>query len=285
MRGGQLTIRALELGAFDFIPKPDAGSAQENLIQLRECVAPVLRAFRRKFEVQSLLASKDAKSPAIPKAATLPQGLPPQSPLTPATFSQKRTGSPIVLIGVSTGGPNALAKVLPELPANLGAPVFIVQHMPPLFTQALAERLNGSCAIRVKEGENGEIAVNNSAYIAPGGKQMRLAPGPNGEIVIQLTDDPPECDCRPAADYLFRSAALKFPGRSIAAVLTGMGKDGTQGLRLLKRHACFSIAQDEASCVVFGMPREAILAGVVDVVVPLEKVAASIVRSIAGVQA
>jgi len=109
-----------------------------------------------------------------------------------------------------------------------------------------------------------------------------LALGPRGEIVVRLTDDPAENGCRPAADYLFRSAALQFPGRSIAAVLTGMGNDGTAGLRLLKRSGCFSIAQDEASCVVFGMPKEAIAAGVVDTIAPLHLIADTILRSIRG---
>ena len=110
---------------------------------------------------------------------------------------------------------------------------------------------------------------------------MKLAPGQNGEITIQLTDDPPENNCRPSVDYLFRSVALHFPGRAIAAILTGMGNDGTQGLRLLKRSGCCSIAQDEASCVVFGMPREAILAGVVDTVVPLNRIADTLLRYLA----
>jgi two-component system chemotaxis response regulator CheB len=157
--------------------------------------------------------------------------------------------------------------------------------MPPLFTQALAERLQSKSTIRVKEAEDAEIAVASCAYIAPGGRQMKLAPGPHGEIIIRLTDDPAENNCRPSVDYLFRSAAIHFPGRAVAAVLTGMGNDGTDGLRMLKRSGCSSIAQDEASCVVFGMPREAVLAGVVDAVVPLNRIADTLVRSIAEVVA
>jgi two-component system, chemotaxis family, protein-glutamate methylesterase/glutaminase len=114
---------------------------------------------------------------------------------------------------------------------------------------------------------------------------MKLSPGPLGEIVVRITDDPPENNCRPAVDCLFRSAALHFPGRSIAAILTGMGNDGTAGLRLLKRGGCFAIAQDEASCVVYGMPREAVLAGVIDSIEPLDTIAASIVRKVREVAA
>jgi two-component system chemotaxis response regulator CheB len=114
---------------------------------------------------------------------------------------------------------------------------------------------------------------------------MRLSPGPKGEIVIRVTDDPAENNCRPSVDYLFRSAALHFPGRSVAAILTGMGNDGTEGMRMLKRGGSTTIAQDEASCVVFGMPREAILAGVVDTVAPLSRIADTIVRAVAELRA
>jgi two-component system chemotaxis response regulator CheB len=191
-----------------------------------------------------------------------------------------RASQPIVLIGVSTGGPAALGSVLPALPADLEAPVFIVQHMPPLFTAPLADSLAGKCAIRVKEAADGETAHRGCAYIAPGGRQMKLARGPAGEVVVRITDDPPENNCRPAVDCLFRSAALHFPGRSVAAILTGMGNDGTEGLRSLKRGGCLAIAQDEASSVVFGMPREAIQAGVVDIVAPLSGIAAAIMRGV-----
>jgi two-component system chemotaxis response regulator CheB len=190
-----------------------------------------------------------------------------------------------VLIGVSTGGPGALTKLIPSPPADLGAPLFIVQHMPAMFTQALADSLNKKSAIRVKEAQDGETAQANCAYVAPGGRHMKLAAGAKGEIVVRIADDPPENGCRPAVDYLFRSAALHFPGRAVDAILTGMGNDGTDGLRMLKRGGCFSIAQDEASCVVFGMPKEAIQAGVVDAVVPLEMIGAAIVRSVREVRA
>jgi two-component system, chemotaxis family, protein-glutamate methylesterase/glutaminase len=116
--------------------------------------------------------------------------------------------------------------------------------------------------------------------VAPGGRQMKLTASPQGAVILRITDDPAENGCRPAVDYLFRSAALQFPGRSVAAILTGMGNDGTEGLRMLKRGGCFAIAQDEASCVVYGMPKEAIQAGVIDTVAPLDTVAGIISRSV-----
>ena len=187
----------------------------------------------------------------------------------------------MILIGVSTGGPNALAQVLPAMPADIGVPVFIVQHMPPLFTQSLADSLSTKCKIKVKEAADQERAEPNTAYIAPGGKQMRLFPDAD-RIRIEITDDPPENNCKPAVDYLFRSVANHFPGRAMAVILTGMGSDGTIGLRLLKRNGCMTIAQDEASCVVFGMPKAAIDAGVIDCVLPLNAVTPEIVRVTKG---
>jgi two-component system chemotaxis response regulator CheB len=280
VRGGKMTLRALEAGAFDFITKPEGGSPEENVIRLRDSLRPMIVTLERQREIHSILNGGGTK--LSPSATLIPCASPPR----PAGIrAPGRSGSPIVLIGVSTGGPTALAELVPALPSKLGAPVFIVQHMPPHFTAALAERLQTRSAILIKEAEEGEIAHADCIYLAPGGRHMKLSPGQRGEIVIGITDDPPENACRPSVDYLFRSVALHFPGRSIAAILTGMGNDGTEGMRMLKRGGSLTIAQDEASCVVFGMPREAILAGVVDTVVPLGKIAGTIMRAIAEVRA
>jgi len=281
VKGGELTIRALESGAFDFVTKPEGGSQEENLAQIRNSLRPMIQALERRREIRSIL---NAKAPVPGSTPILPQAVRSgPSTVTPVGRARSRTGTPIVLIGVSTGGPTALAKVVPALPPRIGAPVFIVQHMPPLFTGALAQRLDSLSRLPVKEAQNGEIAQTNCVYLAPGGRQMKLNPGPHGEIVVCINDDPPENACRPSVDYLFRSVALHFPGRSIAAILTGMGNDGAEGVRMLKRSGSFNIAQDEASCVVFGMPKEAILAGVIDTVVPLDRIADTIVRAIAQV--
>ena len=154
--------------------------------------------------------------------------------------------------------------------------------MPPLFTASLAESLSGKCALRVREASHGETVEPNVIYIAPGGRQMRIATGPDRAKQVQITDDPPEKNCRPAVDYLFRSVANNFPGRAVAAILTGMGSDGAIGLRLLKRHGCFVVAQDEASCVVYGMPKAAVDAGVVDQVLTLDAIAGRLVSAVRG---
>ncbi len=282
LAGGRLTMKALEKGALDFITKPDTPNAEESRAAILKELAPRVRALAHRREIRNILKDRPQAPP--------PQPLPPVRP--PADLRQVSktmtrvaagTKPDMVLIGVSTGGPNALAQVLPALPGTLGVPVLVVQHMPPVFTQSLAESLSAKCAFRVREASHGERLEPNTVYIAPGGRQMRLAAAPGGAKVIEVTDDPPENNCKPAVDYLFRSAANRFPGRSMAVILTGMGSDGTLGLRLLKRHGCYVVAQDEASCVVFGMPKAAIDAGVVDVVVPLEAVAGRIIASVRGV--
>jgi len=286
-RGGDLTVRALEKGAFDFITKPDTAGPEESREAIRRELAPRLRALSHRLAVRTILQQTPAR--VAPPATTAPlpgEQKPPRAQLDGIADRMGRLVAPakpeLVLIGVSTGGPNALAKLLPQLPRDLGAPLLIVQHMPPVFTQSLAESLAAKSAIRVLEAAPGAALTPNTAYIAPGGRQMRLAVSPDGTRSLQITDDPPENNCRPSVDYLFRSVAAHLPGRAMAVILTGMGSDGALGLRLLKRHGCHVIAQDEASCVVYGMPKAAVDAGVVDAVLPLEAIAPRITSIIRG---
>jgi two-component system chemotaxis response regulator CheB len=274
-RGGQMTVRALELGAFDFLTKPSGTGSGDNVAELRTQLIPTIQAFRRHREIRSILKPRGG-SPATPAGQPCIGAPPRRDP--PAL----RTGRPIVLIGVSTGGPVALSRVLPHLPKDLGAPILIVQHMPALFTASLAASLAAKCTIGVREAKDGEPAEPGCAYIAPGGFQMKVEAGQNREVILRVTDDAPENNCRPAVDTLFRSAALQFPGRAVAAILTGMGTDGTAGLRQLKRGGCYAIAQDEMTSVVFGMPKEAIATGLVDSVEPLDRIASAIIRAVRG---
>lgn len=292
--GGQLTMQALARGAFDFITKPTAIDPTRSREQLRADLAPKLAGLELRLGVRRILSGKTGVAPARPAASApgSPRATGGPQVLPRATVGVDRgaaalrgvvVGKPeLVLIGVSTGGPNALTALLPALSGQLGVPILIVQHMPPLFTQALAESLAARCAIRVREAVHKEPVEPNVAYIAPGGRQMRLVPGPGGRKLIDITDDPPEHNCRPAVDYLFRSVAHHFPGRATAVILTGMGSDGALGARLLKRHGAFIIAQDEASCVVYGMPKAAVDAGVVDAVLPLESIAARLTTVVRG---
>jgi two-component system chemotaxis response regulator CheB len=286
-RGGDLTMRALEKGAFDFITKPDAANPEQGRAALLRELGPRVRAVAHRLEIRSILRGSSPPSrPDLPAPMIAPEPAPAESSLDGVAARMQRLSNPtkpeMILIGVSTGGPIALAQLLPAIPRDIGVPILIVQHMPPIFTKSLADSLANKCVVGVREAAHGEFPEPNTVYIAPGGRQMRLGAGPENRPMIELTDDPPENNCRPAVDYLFRSAAHRFPGRSMAVILTGMGSDGTLGLRLLKRHGCFVIAQDEASCVVYGMPKAAVDAGVADAVLPLESIASRITTIVKG---
>jgi two-component system chemotaxis response regulator CheB len=284
-RGGELTVKALEKGAFDFIAKPEAADPQQGREVLLAELTPRMRAIAHRLEVRSILqtgslAGRQELSPPPIEAERGATGSLLQS-ISRCTDRMLHAVKPeIVLIGVSTGGPAALHQLLPAIPRELGVPILVVQHMPPIFTRSLADSLRAKCAVQVQEAVDGELLAPDTAYLAPGGRQMGVGVGSDNRAAIALTDDPPENNCRPAVDYLFRSAAHHFPGRAVAVILTGMGSDGTLGLRLLKRQGCFVIAQNEASCVVYGMPKAAVEAGVADIVLPLDEIAGRIVAAV-----
>jgi two-component system, chemotaxis family, protein-glutamate methylesterase/glutaminase len=274
--GAQATSAALQLGAFDFVLKPTLPDMEANARQLRADLTPRIEACRiisrGKLPVGGETRTPAAATGGAPLAARM-AAAPPKLPCP----SLRKTPE-IIGIGVSTGGPVALHKLLPLLtPAT--PPVVLVQHMPPIFTKTLADDLNRRCQIEVVEGRHGMVVQPGRAIIAPGGKQMRIV---RDELrtTIQITDDPPERNCRPAVDYLFRSIAAEYGSRAWGAILTGMGDDGTLGARAMKERGAAILAQDEATCVVYGMPRSVAEAGLVDVVAPLETIASRINESV-----
>jgi len=286
--GGDMTMRALELGAYDFILKPNTTNINESKQHLRALLTPLIKTFQTgRTAIGSM---RDAGRAAIPRKP--PTELRPQTDTAAAASKTKTDGaavplarrkgkSEIVAIGISTGGPNALARMMPMLPGDLGVPIVIVQHMPPVFTKSLAHSLDTKCALTVKEAQDGDFLQANIAYIAPGGKQMKLIASADGtHRQIKITNDPPENSCRPSADYLFRSVADYYVGRTTAVIMTGMGSDGTKGLQILKQRGALIIGQDEATCVVYGMPKVPAELGLTDVVVPLDKIAAEIMKSV-----
>ncbi len=284
--GGELTLRALELGAFDYILKPQqSASRAEGKQLLKDLLFPIIKAFA-KSKYASPLHERGALRRPLPSRRNTVSAVPVPGarPIAPAAatapFDRSRK-SEIVVIGVSTGGPAALAQMLPQLPGNLGVPVLIVQHMPPLFTKSFASSLDRKCALHVKEAAEREVVQPNTVYIAPGGKQMKIIAAADGlQRLIKITDDPPENSCRPSVDYLFRSIGDYYVNRTTAVIMTGMGMDGTKGLEVLKGKGAYVIAQDEASCVVYGMPKTPIETGLADKIVPLRKIADEIIRSV-----
>ncbi len=279
LQGADLTLKALELGAFDFIPKPQGKSLEENKQIIKKSLSSMLKAFARRKEIRGIL--RDGPHPSTTVRTEQKSSSPISIVRRMNAISTKVGKSEIVTIGVSTGGPNALAQMMPMLPPDLGVPVLIVQHMPPIFTRSLANSLNSKCAIEVREAVDGQAILPNTALIAPGGRQMRVAAGADGKSrIIRITDDPPENSCKPSVDYLFRSVAHHYVGRTTAVIMTGMGSDGAESLKLMKKNGATIIAQDEATCVVYGMSKEPIESGMADVVAPLNQIAGEIVRTV-----
>ena len=263
-RGAAATLDALALGADDYVTKAaNGGSLDRSLNTLREELIPKVK----QFFVLPQRASADPRQPA-PASASRP-------------MAQRPVGSraKVLAIGVSTGGPMALGAIIPQVPADFPIPILIVQHMPPLFTRLLAERLQSSTSLKVEEAAEGSLVAAGKVLIAPGDYHMRLR-SIGKEMVISLNQSPPENSCRPAVDVLFRSVSETFGGSAIGAILTGMGQDGLRGVQTLKATGAFVIAQDEASSVVWGMPGSVVAAGLADSVVPLDHVIPEVLRRI-----
>jgi two-component system chemotaxis response regulator CheB len=263
--GAALTNQALKLGAFDFVLKPCGVDINDNRNRLAADLLPKIR----------LLIDQRAPAPARPAFARKVESVVPTE--RTETFPQRPPE--IVAIGISTGGPSALHAMLPRLSADLPVPIVIVQHMPPKFTRSLADDLDRNARVHVKEAANGERLEPGTVYIAPGGLQTKME-AKFGRFKVVVTDDAPEKNCKPSVDYLFRSLADQAPTRTLGVIMTGMGDDGAEGCGLLKRRGGYVLAQDAATCVVYGMPRQVIEAGLVDLIRPLDQIADAIEQAV-----
>ena len=285
--GADLTIKALSRGAQQFIRKPSGAGFQQSVNELKEELAPVIRSVNLSLRPRPVPAAPPVSRPAPrpvapaarPGAATPPRGARPRPGLPVRSSVQDFW---VTAIAVSTGGPQALAEVIPRLPANYPLPIVMVQHMPPMFTDSLARSLDAKSALHVVEARAGMVLKAGTVYIAPGGKHM-VVRKEGGQPRIFLNEDPPEQSVRPAADVLFRSLAHYQCGKGVlAVVLTGMGEDGLAGVRALKLTSCHCLTQTEQSCVVYGMPRAVDLAGLADESADLERIADRMVRLTSG---
>jgi two-component system, chemotaxis family, protein-glutamate methylesterase/glutaminase len=261
-RGAAMTLESLALGADDYVTKAaNAGSLDRSLASLRQELIPRIKQF-------FLLPGEI--SMVRPVAAPKPSAI--------ASSVLRKAGQPRVLaIGVSTGGPTALGAIMPQFPADFPVPILIVQHMPPLFTRFLADRLQTGTDLRVEEATEGALVTAGKVLIAPGDYHMRVRKE-DKDIVIRLDQAPHENSCRPSVDVLFRSVAEVYGGAVVSAVLTGMGQDGLRGAAVLKAGGAYVIAQDEATSVVWGMPGAVAGAGLANCVVPLDTVVPEILR-------
>jgi two-component system chemotaxis response regulator CheB len=262
-RGGIATLEALALGASDYVTKPaNVGSAAQAMENVREQLIPKIKALcgRR------VTVAPQRTAPTVAR---------------PARRSTARVE--LLAIGCSTGGPEALERVLPLLPVGFPVPVVVVQHMPPMFTGLLANRLNNRCALEVAEATDGDVLRPGRVLIAPGGRHLvlrRVA----GRVVVALNDDPPENFCRPAVDPMFRTAADVYGSGVLATVLTGMGSDGRKGAEVIRDRGGSVLAQDAASSVVWGMPGAVVEAGLADQVLPLAGIAPGITAAVGVVR-
>jgi two-component system chemotaxis response regulator CheB len=255
--GADVTIRALEIGAVDFFLKPSLINPTGSLETDAELIQKIKQASKIDVakvtsRLQRIVADLQRSKTKLPANKSSGQG----------------KLNRVVIIGSSTGGPRALYEVVPNLPADLPAAVLIVQHMPPKFTKSIAERLDEISQIHVKEAELGDRVSLGQALIAPGGFHMVMKP--NGQI--SLNQDKPRCGLRPAVDVTMESASKAYGSRCLGVILTGMGSDGTEGAAMIKAGGGMILAEDESTCVVYGMPRSVAEAGLVDKVVPLNRI-------------
>ena len=262
-RGAAATLDALAHGASDYVTKPsNVGSATAALERIREQLIPKIKAH----------------CPLVSPPSLRPVTARPEPPAAPKVWPKIETPRPeapaeIIAIGVSTGGPNALAEVIPQLPASLPVPVVIVQHMPPIFTKLLAERLSVKSQIRVEEGRPGEILEPGRAWVAPGDFHMAVQRSKTGVQLITHRE-PPENSCRPSVDVLFRSVAEVYGPGALGVVMTGMGQDGLRGSERIREAGGRVLVQDEATSIVWGMPGFVAQAGLAEKVLPLDRIAA-----------
>jgi len=279
-RQASITMEALQKGAIDFVPKPIGKNINANIEALRNSLTPIISLFQTKKIItsvrrgQAIVSSPpltEVKAPIAPIIRKTPEAV--------KTLSFVSAPNPkradILVIGVSTGGPNALAKLIPDIPADLNVPILIVQHMPPTFTKSLANHLNSKSNIPVYEAEDGQQIEKNKVYIAPGGKHM-IATRKEGQAVIAITDTEPVNSCKPSVDVLYESIPTVYNANVMSVMMTGMGSDGMNGVKYLKRTGCYSITQSEDSCVVYGMPRAVDEAGLADETVHLDKLASRV---------
>ncbi|HAO21960.1 MAG TPA: chemotaxis response regulator protein-glutamate methylesterase [Desulfobacteraceae bacterium] len=270
----ELTMKALSAGALDFLLKPTGKTAQDGTRQLRSELSRLISLAKTRKYSRQIRGNTPAAATAT-AAFTPPPAAPECRPFMKSGRKVSRTE--VVVIGVSTGGPNALQELIPKLSADFPVPILLVQHMPPMFTTSLASRLNQISDIRVVEANEGDIIEKGVVYIAPGGHHL-VVRSVSGQKIAGLSDSPPVHSCRPAADVLFRSVAMAYNGKALAVVLTGMGSDGTSGVAAIRRKGGYAIVQDAKSSVIWGMPGSVVEAGEADEVIPLDQMASKIMN-------
>jgi two-component system, chemotaxis family, protein-glutamate methylesterase/glutaminase len=269
-RGASATLEALSRGATDYVTKPSNQDMETTAQTVLEELIPKIKAL-------CMARTKAPPKPGMATHALTTPGMPPLTRRTPSVVSAVK----VVTIGVSTGGPEALARLLPTLPKNLGVPVVIAQHMPPVFTALLASRLATKCSVPVRECSSGEPLVPGTIWIAPGDFHMTVS-REDGVLRLRTNQGPRENYCRPSVDVLFRSVANIYGSKALGVILTGMGQDGLKGCESLVAEGSRVIVQDEASSVVWGMPGFVARAGLAEKILPITEIGPEIQRRVSG---
>ncbi|SHN49288.1 protein-glutamate methylesterase/protein-glutamine glutaminase [Desulfovibrio litoralis] len=281
--GAETTLKALELGALDFIPKLSKSGGlnvfniESDLIEKVKAVAHRKAIMQRNLKNKTLLNNNPSRSTLLSGTGSSYQPTHVSS-LASVTRNTSRPTKDVVAIGVSTGGPPAVQKILSGFEADFPAPILIAQHMPASFTGPFAARLNNICKIQVKEAEHGERPRPGWAYVSPGGKHLSLE-GRMGSLTLSVREEPKDALYKPSANVLMESVSL-LGRRALGVILTGMGSDGMEGMKILKQKGGRVLAQNEASCVVYGMPKAVVDANLADEVVDIENMSVAILNNI-----
>ncbi|MCL4428972.1 MAG: chemotaxis-specific protein-glutamate methyltransferase CheB, partial [Deltaproteobacteria bacterium] len=259
------TLDALDLGAADYIPK-NLSNVSLNILKIKDDLISKIKA---------ITAKKYFFKPRLNEQTG---GVSKAMPFKENGTAVKNNKIDIVAIGSSTGGPKALQDVIPKLPQNFPVPIIIVQHMPKAFTGSFAERLSSISHIKVIEAAGGEIIKPGTAYLSPGDKHLSIVKETREGFVISLSTEPEDLINRPSVSVMMESVAKGYPGKALGVILTGMGSDGLMGMKKIKETGGKTIAQDEATCVVYGMPKAVVDAGIADMILPIYKIGDEIIR-------
>ena len=265
--GAKETLDALDLGAADYIPK-NLSNVSLNILKVKDDLISKIRAITaKKYSFKPLIKEPAARS--YVKPSNLKEN---------GFIYSKNNKIDIVAIGSSTGGPKALQDVIPKLPQNFPVPIILVQHMPKAFTGSFAQRLSSISHIKVVEAAGGEVIKPGTAYLSPGDKHLSIIKERGNVFVTSLSNEPEDLINRPSVSVMMESVAREYPGKALGVILTGMGSDGLLGMKKIKENGGKTIAQDEATCVVYGMPKAVVDAGLADMILPIYKIGDEIIK-------
>jgi two-component system chemotaxis response regulator CheB len=275
--GAEATLKAMDLGAVDFIPK-QLSYVSLDIVKIKQDLVDKVKAIVRSRSLSQRLASIRGIAQRVQAHAAPPPVPGISKPQSENLYKPSTVDFHVVTLGISTGGPFSLQKIIPMLPKEFPLPILIVQHMPPKFTKSLSERLNSMSQIAVKEAEHGETIKGGTVYVAQGGFHMKAVKNGISTPTIAISEQPSTTLHRPSVDVMMESSVQAYGRNVLGVIMTGMGHDGLEGLKIIKSRNGYCLAQNEETCVVYGMPKSAVDAGIADAIVPLEHIPETMVK-------